>query len=338
MSNIPQPEKKPATGALQAAARTIDEISKAAMDAFASPESFERELSVATAVQQMREALTPAVMAEVMALMNSSIGFDTDRNPKKAKAGDVVEPYSVEVVRDVFIESRLRGFHVIGKEFTIISGNFYAGVNGLDRLVRTHKKVANFRDTYEVPRSIGDKGALVKCKAEWLQSDNQGGLQPQSLDREFAVRVNAGQGADAIIGKAKRKLLAAVLSRLTGTIVPEGDADDVPLAPAKTVEAVAAPATALFGKQIPAPAPADDVPMNFPPKTPTPVEALSAELHLAGVVFDDFRSFITAKNIAKQADSWASFDEVPLAVADLFSGASKLKAELVKKFGKQASK
>lgn len=317
------------------------------MEAFASPESFERELAVATAVQQMRDALTPAVMSEVMALMNTSIGFDTDKNPKKSPD---VEPYSPEVVRDCFIESRLRGFHVVGKEFTIIAGNFYAGVNGLDRIVRTHKKVANFRDTYEVPRSIGDKGALVKCKAEWLQADDAGGKQPQTLEREFAVRVNAGQGADAICGKAKRKLLAAVLSRLTGQIVPEGDADDVPLAPAKLAESVAAPAATLFKSANPAPAPAapaDDVPMNG--ATPlaarvedkrlkTPQEEFSVLLSDAGVIFDDFRSFVMAKNIAKQADSWASFDEVPVVVIDFFKANPKAQAELIKKFGKPAAK
>lgn len=350
MSNITQPEKNSSTAlqGLQAAAKTIDGISKAAMEAFASPESFERELAVATAVQQMREALTPAVMSEVMALMNTSIGFDTDKNPKKSPG---VEPYSPEVVRDCFIESRLRGFHVVGKEFTIIAGNFYAGVNGLDRIVRNHKKVFNFRDTYEVPRSLGDKGALVKCKAEWLQLDDAGGKQPQTLEREFAVRVNVGQGADAICGKAKRKLLAAVLSRLTGQIVPEGDADDVPLAPAKPVDVVTVSPSNLFqkpaGDNTPASfkKPEDDVPMNgktplaeTPKPSSEPIDQFSAELVTAGVSFDDFRSFLIAKNIAKQADSWASMGEVPHAVAELFYGASKLKAELIKKFGKQAAK
>ncbi|MEI8288640.1 MAG: hypothetical protein WCH99_04155 [Verrucomicrobiota bacterium] len=337
----------PQTSALQAAAKNIDAISKSAMEAFASPESFEKELSVATAVQQLRTALTPAVMSEVMALMNTSIGFDTDRNPNKTpkdKDGSPMTPYSVEVVRDVFIESRLRGFHVVGKEFSIIAGNFYGGVNGLERLTRTHKKVSNFRDTYDVPRALGDKGALVKCKAEWLQADDNGGKQQQTLEREFAIRVNAGQGADAILGKAKRKLMAAVLSRLTGAIVPEGDTDDVPMAPAK-VEA-AAP-SALFQKPtatIP-PAMPDEPPMEG--KTPlataqeeakTPRDKYARLLTQAGVSFEDFRSFIATKNLAKSTDSWAFIDDIPTAVFTALDNAPKTMAELIKKFGTQAAK
>jgi hypothetical protein len=246
--------------ALQSAAKSIDEISRTAMEAFASPESFEKELAVASAVTQLRDILTQEVMKEVLALMNTSLGFDTDRNPIKTpvdKDGKQVTPYPVEVVRDIFIESRLRGFHVIGKEFSIIAGNFYAGVNGLERIVRTNKKLTNFRDTYEVPRSVaGGEGALVKCKAEWLQftgpaAPNSGQpCIPQVLEREFAIRVNKGQGADAILGKAKRKLMAAVLTWLTGTVTPDGEVDE-PLSlpkgePTKSDE--------LFAKQSPAPA------------------------------------------------------------------------------------
>jgi len=224
--------------ALQLAAKRIDEISQAAMAAFASPESFEKELAVATAVQEMRTALTPDVMREVMALMNTSIGFDTDRNKAKWNS-DKPFPgeYSVEVIRDVFIESRLRGFHIIGKEFSVISGNFYGGKNGFERLIKTNKKVSNFKDSYEVPRLVASgEGALIKCKAEWHQE----GI-PQTLEREFAIRVNRGQGADAITGKAKRKLFEAVYGRLSGVVTPEGEVEDVLDVTGASAHAQAAP-------------------------------------------------------------------------------------------------
>lgn len=342
MSNTPPEANK---SALQLAAKNIDIISKSAMEAFASPESFEKELAVASAVQEMRVALSAPVMAEVMALMNTSIGFDTDRNPNKTpkdKDGSPMTPYSVEVVRDVFIESRLRGFHVVGKEFSIISGNFYGGVNGLERLTRTHKKVMNFRDTYDVPRALGDKGALVKCRAEWLQDDGSGNKPAQTLEREFAIRVNAGQGADAILGKAKRKLMAAVLSRLTGAIVPEGDTDDVPLNVA-TAPATPTPASTLFQQPKPA---VDEVPMEgktpLTPKvvepTTTPQQELARFMGECGVSFDDFRSFVMTKVFDKNADSWASFDEVPAKFIASWQTMPKAQAELIKKFGTVAAK
>lgn len=249
MLTVPSTQNK---SSLQEAAKKIDTISKAAMEAFASAESFEKELAVATAVQELRIALTPEVMAHVMALMNTSIGFDTDRNPAKWNS-DKPFPgtYPMEVVRDVFIEARLRGFHVIGKEFCIISGNFYAQVSGLDRKVRQHEKVSNFVDTYEVPRTIGDKGALVKCKAEWNQLAEDNSRQKRTLEREFAIRVNAGQGADAILGKCKRKLMAAVYSLLSGVMIPDGEVGDAVVdvtGAAANSTPVTPKAESLFGK------------------------------------------------------------------------------------------
>jgi hypothetical protein len=65
------------------------------------------------------------------------------------------------------------------------------------------------------------------------------GEQPH-LDSRIPVKVNERMGTDAIQGKAKRKLYAKILERLTGTeITTVDDAHDGEF----TVEAVATPAT-----------------------------------------------------------------------------------------------
>jgi hypothetical protein len=216
----------------QLSAQRIDEIASVAMDVFKASGSFESELAVARAVGDLRAALTPEMMQPVMALMNTDLGFRTDRDPKitpKDKDGNPMTPYSLDVVREVVIEAKLRGFHVVGNEFNIIAARFYACKNGFRRKVITWPGVTDFKDSYDVPRLVGDKGAIVKCKATWRKDGIADGLE-----REFPIRVNFGMGADAILGKTQRKLLAAVHDRLSGVITPEGDIGD---------EVVPAPAT-----------------------------------------------------------------------------------------------
>lgn len=209
---------------LSEAAKKIDDIARGAVDLFKDAGSFEAEIAVAQTMADMRALLTPEVMAPIMALMNSDIGFRTDRDPKvtpKDKEGNPMQPYSMEVVRDCVIEAKLRGFHIVGNEMNIIAARFYGCKNGFRRKVTTGKGVTDFRDTYDVPRLVGDKGAIVKCKATWRKDGTE-----QSLEREFPIRVNAGMGADAILGKCQRKLLAAVHDRLMGIVTPEGEANE----------------------------------------------------------------------------------------------------------------
>jgi hypothetical protein len=54
------------------------------------------------------------------------------------------------------------------------------------------------------------------------------------LKLSIPIRVNKGQSADAILGKAKRKMLAAIYSRITGTEITDGEVED-----AKTIDITA---------------------------------------------------------------------------------------------------
>jgi len=315
--------------------QTIDRISTTAMAAFANAESFEKEISVAQAVTDMRAALTPEVMAPIMALQNTSLGFETDRDPARTpfdKDNKPVTPYPVEVVKEVFIESRLRGFHCVGGEFSIIAGRFYARKNGLDRKVRTHPKVTDYEDTFDVPRLIGDKGAVVKCRAKWKQDG-----VPKEIEREFAVRVNNHMGSDGIQGKAQRKLLAAVYSRLTGQVTPDGDPGDEVVTDVKATVVPQTGADMFKGKQPAQPEPQAPTQTAQPPvetapaaapaeppqqpaevaAAPTPVEhtpeSLLAEfVAMSGFTFDDFHRWVKTSGQVDAAtlEELTSFDKV----------------------------
>lgn len=196
----------------EAAAR-IDEIANSAMGLFSSGGgSFAQELAVAQAIADLRKALTPELMAPIMHLMNTDLGFRCDR------PNDKQGPYELETVRDVFIEARIRGFRAVGNEFNIIAGRFYAAKNGLRRKVTTWPGLSAFRDGYDLPRLMADKGAVTKAWASWRLDGAD-----DKLECELAIRVNNFMGADAIVGKAERKLMKRVHDRLAGWSTADGE-------------------------------------------------------------------------------------------------------------------
>src|SRR4051794_38820181 len=125
---------------IQVNAKAIDEIALQAAGVFGKAESFAEELALAQAMTDIKALLTPEVMRPIMALMNSDLGFRTDKDPSVWNKRDnkYNEAYSVDVVRNVVIEARLRGFHTINNEFNIIAGRFYGTKNGFIRKVITH--------------------------------------------------------------------------------------------------------------------------------------------------------------------------------------------------------
>lgn len=243
-----------------ATAKAIDEVATGAMELFSQAGSFEHELGIAHAMQDLRTMLSPEVMAPIMSLMNTRLGFQTDRDPKRpGENGRSTEPYSVDVVRDVVIEARLRGFHTVGNEFNIISGGFYAAKNGFRRKLtdgKTFKGLSDFRDSYDVPRNVADKGAIVRCRAEWKLNGTL-----QTLEAEIPVKVNAYMGTDAVLGKAERKLLKRVHDRLAGVNTPDAEAGEEPV-PATPPQREPAPQLRMAPRPAPEPEGPDDVPMG----------------------------------------------------------------------------
>lgn len=295
------------------AAKRIDQIASGALELFKQAGSFEAELAIAQAVSDLRAVLTPEVMQPVMALMNTDLGFRTDRDPRvtpRDKDGNPMSPYTVDVVRECFIESKLRGFHSVGNEWNIIAGKFYACKNGLRRKVMAYPGVTDFKDTYDVPRTVADRGAIVKCRALWKKDGVEG-----SLEREFPIRVNAYMGSDAILGKAQRKLLAAVHDRLAGLVTPEGDVNDevIPAAPA---------AEPKFGAQtVEVDAVVTSAPAKETPKTDQ--DELADIVTKAGFNFDDFIQWghESGNLTTQQVDNFNCFNDLPDALAKKFIAA-----------------
>lgn len=201
-------------------------VAECSLDAIGQMEPIAQQLRMARGIAELRRVLTPQMMQDIMSLQNSALGFKTD----KPDGG-----YSVEVVRDVAIESLLRGARMVGNEVNIIGGNFYAAKAFFVRKLREFPGLANLTRMMAPPRMAGDKGALVSCSATWTLN----GIPQELPPRDIPIRVNSGMGVDAILGKAQRKLDAAIYSQITGCEWTEGDADDVRAERARNVTAEA---------------------------------------------------------------------------------------------------
>jgi hypothetical protein len=218
---IPQEELK----AIIALDETLQQGKRAIVEAEQSGSLMLKGLMTARVAQQVRSMISPAMMRDVMALMNSPLGFKTDRGPNSK-----LQAYSEEVVRDVVIAALMDDARLVGNEFNIIAGNYYRTKEQLERKVKEFPGLREFRYSLAVPQSASG-GALVAGWASWKLNgvaDRIDCVQAEGFDSRIPVRVNEGQGSDAILGKATRKLLYRVLKRLTGQDLGDAEADEAP--------------------------------------------------------------------------------------------------------------
>ena len=188
----------------------LDDLAKQGALSQSITSQFRRIFVTGAVMYNMSQILTPAVMQNIVWLQNSPMGFLTDRP----------QGYDVDTVRACVIEAALRGLDVIGNEFNIIAGRFYATKNGLNHMLR------NIPDLYKnvtpsIPKLIREGEASCVVHVDWTYRGKR-----TEKDVEFSIRVNKGMGADAITGKAKRKAYAWLYEEVTGNAAAEGDVTD----------------------------------------------------------------------------------------------------------------
>ena len=299
-------------------ASKIDQVASLAMSHFTNAGSMAAELQVAQAMADLRAMLTPEVMQPIMALMDTDLGFRTDRDPRqKDRNNNPNTPYPVDVVKDVVIEAKLRGFHTIGNEFNIISGRFYAAKSGFRRKLTDGKSfpaLSNFKDSYDVPRNVAEKGAIVKCRAEWMLNGKR-----DSVECEFAIKVNAFMGSDAILGKAERKLCKRVHDLISGVHTPDAEVGEVDDQPENTTRRTVAAPVIVDPTPAPTSAPAQEPQVaQEAPRNPTPAnpptsdrETLEGIISSTGATFDDFVTVMNSNGVWKtMIDGVGSLDDM----------------------------
>lgn len=176
--------------------------------------AFSQAIAVAGAMNQLRTMIDDEVIKAFMPLQGSALGFKTDK--------DTTGGYKEDVVKEVMIEATLKGAQMVGNQVNIIGSRFYATLQFFENYFKVTAKgrVTDLRLDPGIPKTTAD-GTIVTYKASWKLDG-----VADSIERVIPIRVNAGMGPDAILGKAKRKILAAIYERITGTTITEGDAED----------------------------------------------------------------------------------------------------------------
>ena len=177
---------------------------------------FAAAVGMANAIDSLKNAITKEVMEPIMKLQGSALGFRTDKDREGG--------YSIDVVKEAFIEATLRGFKPVGNQWNLIAGRFYATKEGFEARFREMSKQGLITDLKLMPSvpKIGGESAVVTYSASWKWRGNADSIE----GLQIPIRVNKMMGDDAILGKATRKMLAAIYSRVTGTETSDADVDD----------------------------------------------------------------------------------------------------------------
>lgn len=188
---------------------------------------FQKAFMMAAGIGQLRKMISDEMMNQIMPLMNTSLGFKTDKDPNQTdwKTNKPNVPYSKEIVRDCLIEAVLRGVQPVGNQFNIISAGCYITKEGFTHLLKNLEGLTELRLTFGVPTMKGDNGAIVEASATWKYNGAEDAYGP----RHFGIKVNKAMGVDAIIGKCERKLRKAVYEQITGVNIVDGDVSDLPV-------------------------------------------------------------------------------------------------------------
>lgn len=193
--------------------------------------NFGAAFNAARVITLLREALTDEVMARVfMPLMNTKVGFRTDRDGKPDKNGRVKPLYDVSTVRDAIIDAAIIGLLPTGNQFNIISGTMYPTKEGYTVLLK--KIGAKYVIDVQQDRSQNPAFAEFPCKITYSYNGEK-----NSLTINATVRRDQYSSNDQLRGKAERRAKKALYEYLTGT--DYGEADETSSRPNAVIDTVA---------------------------------------------------------------------------------------------------
>lgn len=246
--------------------RLLDEI----IEQYADPIDdqagcLERTLRVGAGATKLHEAITPDMMRLILWFKNKGMGFLTDEATRDGG------PYSEAQVKACVIEACLKGLQIVGNEFNIIACRMYVTRNGFSRLLREHPGFSELVISPSVPDTL-DKRSIVHVEASWKLDGTK-----QSMVRDIPCRVNRGQGDDAILGKADRKIKCAIYGQITGSEQDGGEVD--PADGEQKPQGLSA--------AIKAAADAKDAAATEQPEPPQAEEPAAKPPHPAKTLFDD---------------------------------------------------
>lgn len=190
-----------------------------------------RAFATAAAMREIEKAITKEMFADIRNLMNSPLGFKTDRRPgQKARNGEEVKEYHDLVIKRCVIVALLAGCELAGNQFNIIAGQCYFTKEFMERTVRSWPGLTEFYMELSPANSHGAKSAVMEGRATWKVNGRPFSVECfKDGDRDMRIVVNAHNtsGPDQLRGLGESKLLRRVVSRLTGLNLDDESNDDV---------------------------------------------------------------------------------------------------------------
>ena len=183
-----------------------------------------RVVAMANATTLIRAAIAKHWGA-LAALKDVPYGFATDEREGRPA-------YSTEQLQLAITQGILLGMLPTGGEITVISGRAYASLPHFERWARECEGLEDLAIRLSVPTMPGggDGGtAIVEATASYVYRGKPitiAWAKEQSFDGRISVRVNKGMGPDAVHGKARQKILAAIRRRVEGSRASAEVTDD----------------------------------------------------------------------------------------------------------------
>lgn len=174
-------------------------------------------------VKTLREILTDEIMKDVfMPLMNTKIGFLTDRTGKPDSKGQVKPLYSIDVVRDAIIDAASFGLLPTFNQINIIADKMYPTKEGFTALLKKLGiiYVLNFGEDLSKPDA---KFAQISVKINYKYKDEE----QKPFVMMAVVPKNSYSSYDQLKGKAERRAKKMLYEYITGLDLGENDEDSV---------------------------------------------------------------------------------------------------------------
>lgn len=169
-------------------------------------------------VLTLREILTDDVMKKVfMPLMNTKVGFLTDRTGKPDKNGNIKPFYSIAVVRDAIIDAVTIGLLPTGNQMNIIAERMYPTKEGYTALLK--KIGVKYILDVSYDKGTNANFAEIPVKISYEHDGEKNSFTPIAT-----VKKDSYSSHDQLRGKAERNAKKKLYEYITGCDF--GDADE----------------------------------------------------------------------------------------------------------------
>ena len=181
-------------------------------------EGIRRAVAMASGLVELQQAMSPDVVAVLMALQGNPMGFRTDK------------VYPPETVKACAISALLSGAFLVDDEWQIIAGNTYLGQKFFLRKLREYPGVTDVEITIDLPENITPSvlvcGGYAACKKDGKRVEVFARKSEKFGDSRIAVTAHKGD-IDQAQGKAKKRLAQRLYERIAGvTITDDGLPDE----------------------------------------------------------------------------------------------------------------